>query len=125
MDRGGGPRRLAGALAGAYLLQAGGIVLPAAGGGVAAVAAAAVFGGTFVGITALTLTLAGRLAPHGSAGLIGALTAVYGLGQVIGPVLAGLIADRANGFARALVAAATVVLIGGALVTAIRPIDPR
>ncbi|CAA9563880.1 MAG: Uncharacterized MFS-type transporter [uncultured Thermomicrobiales bacterium] len=109
------------ALAGAYLLQACGIVLPAVGGGAPAFASAALFGGTFVGITTLTLTLAGQLTPHRSASLIGALTAVYGLGQVIGPVLAGLIADRAEGFGPALAAAAVIVLLGGSLAAAIRP----
>ena len=112
------------ALGAAFLLQAVGIVLPAAGGDASAVAAAALFGGTFMGITALTLTLAGRLAPHGAAGIVGALTAVFGAGQVIGPVLAGLIADRADGFTPALVAAAAVVLVGGLAVLAVRPDVP-
>ena len=77
-----------------------------------------------MGITALTLTLAGSLTPHGSAGIVGTLTAVFGVGQVVGPVLAGLIADRADGFAPALVAAATVVLVGGVSVIAVRPKAP-
>jgi MFS family permease len=99
----------------AYLLQAAGIALPLAGGAGAAFASAVLFGGTFAGITALTLTLAGQLAPDRSASLIGALTALFGLGQVIGPVLAGSLASRANSFAPALAVAATLVMMGGVL----------
>ena len=57
------------ALAGAYVLQAVGIALPIAGGAGAAFASAVLFGGTFAGIAALTLTLGGHLAPSRSARL--------------------------------------------------------
>jgi hypothetical protein len=103
------------ALAGAYGLQALGIVLPIVGGSGAAFASAALFGGTFAGITALTLTLAGSLAPGGSAIIVAMLTGAFGCGQVIGPVLGGVIADRAQGFDTALVIASALVLGGGCL----------
>ena len=106
------------ALTAAYLLQACGIALPLAGGAGAAIAAAVLFGGTFAGISALTLTLAGALAPRRSAGLIGLLTAVFGVGQMIGPVLAGVVAHRAQGFAPALLGAAALVFAGGLLMAA-------
>ena len=112
------------ALASAYLLQAVGIALPVLGGAGAAFASAVLFGGTFAGITALTLTLAGHLAPGGSARLIGMLTAVFGVGQMIGPVLAGFIASRAQNFTPALAGASTVVLAGGVLMAALQPFDP-
>ena len=112
------------ALAGAYGLQAVGIALPIAGGAGAAFASAVLFGGTFAGITALTLTLAGHLAPNRSANLIGMLTAVFGLGQMIGPVLGGVIADRAQDFTPALGAASACVLAGGALMASLQPFDP-
>ena len=112
------------ALTAAYLLQAVGIVLPVIGGTGAAVASAVLFGGTFAGITALTLTLAGRLAPHRSAGLIGMLTAVFGLGQVMGPVLAGIITVRTQSFVPALVAAAVCVFIGGVMMAGLQLLDP-
>ncbi len=114
----------ASALAAAYALQACGIILPLAGGAAAALASAILFGGTFAGISGLTVTLAGHLAPRRSAGLIGLLTAVFGVGQVIGPLLAGFVAGRARGFEPALVGASVVVLIGGALMVALRPFDP-
>jgi predicted MFS family arabinose efflux permease len=112
------------ALVGAYLLQAIGIALPIAGGAEAAFASAVLFGGTFAGITALTLTLGEHLAPSRSARLIGMLTTVFGLGQMIGPVLGGVIADRAQNFTPALVAAAVCVLAGGVLMASLQPFDP-
>ena len=112
------------ALAGAYLLQAIGIALPIAGGAEAAFASAVLFGGTFAGITALTLTLGGHLAPSRSARLIGMLTTVFGLGQMIGPVLGGVIAHRAQNFTPALAAAAVCILAGGVLMASLQPFDP-
>jgi predicted MFS family arabinose efflux permease len=106
------------ALALAYSAQACGILLPIAGGVVVDYASAMLFGGTFIGITALTLTLAGRLAPHRTAELIGLLTAAYGVGQIIGPVLAASLASSAHSFTPALIAAAAIVLIGGMLMIA-------
>jgi predicted MFS family arabinose efflux permease len=113
------------ALAGAYALQAIGIVLPIAGGAWAAFASAVLFGGTFAGITAVTLTLAGQLAPSRSALLVGMLTAVFGLGQMIGPVLGGVIASRAQSFTPALAAAAALVLAGGVLMASLQRFEPR
>jgi predicted MFS family arabinose efflux permease len=112
------------ALAGAYALQAVGIALPIAGGAWAAFASAVLFGGTFAGITAVTLTLAGQLAPSRSARLVGMLTAVFGLGQMIGPVLGGVIASRAQSFSPALGAASALVLAGGVLMVSMQPFTP-
>ena len=120
----GGRIGYARALALAYAAQACGILLPLAGGAGAAVASALIFGGTFLGISALTLALAGHLAPHTAARMIGSLTAVYGLGQVIGPVVAGIVATRAGDFGPALLAAAAIVLLGGALMALFQPFDP-
>jgi predicted MFS family arabinose efflux permease len=111
-------------LAGAYVLQAVGIALPIAGGAGAAFASAVLFGGTFAGITALTLALAGHLTPRHSARIIGMLTAVFGVGQMIGPVLAGFIVSRAQDFTPALTAASALVLTGGVLMALLQPFDP-
>ncbi len=101
-----------------------GIILPIRGGLAVALVAAALFGGTFLGITALTLTLAGRLMPHRATGIIGILTAAFGVGQVVGPVLAGLVAGRAGNFTPALAGAAALVAVGGALLLAVPCFEP-
>lgn len=112
------------AVVAAYLLQAGGIVLPLVGNSGAPIDAAVFFDGTFAGISALTLALGGHLAPRRSAPVIGLLTAVFGVGQVIGPLLAGVVADRSRGFEPAFIAASVVVLGSGALMVALHPFDP-
>lgn len=112
------------ALVAAYALQAVGVALPLVGGAGAAFASAVLFGGTFAGITALTLTLAGFLSPGRAAGLVGLLTAVFGIGQVIGPVAGGALASNGRGFGPALVAAAMVLVVAAGLAAALAPNDP-
>jgi MFS family permease len=56
-----------------------------------------------------------RLAPQRSAGVLGLLTAAYGTGQIIGPLLAGIAAEQTASFALPLMAAAGVVAAGGVL----------
>lgn len=99
----------------AYLLQACGLLLPIMGGLGANYVAAMLFGGTFIGVTALTMTLAGRLAPQRSVELIGLLTVIYGIGQIVGPLLAAELERRANSFTPALIVASGLVLLGGGL----------
>lgn len=99
----------------AHLVQAAGIVLPMTGAPVASVIAAALYGGTFIGIVTLSFTLGRQLSGGASARVIGALTAVYGLGQIIGPLPAGLVVANTGSFDSALIGAAAAVLAGAAL----------
>jgi len=112
------------ALALAYAVQACGIGLPLLGGAGAALVSAVLFGGTFIGISTLTLTLAGHIAPRRSAGIIGLLTAAFGLGQIAGPILAAVLVGHTRDFGPALAAAAVIVLVGGLLMAAVQPFDP-
>jgi MFS family permease len=82
------------ALIAAHLVQAAGIVLPVFFDSLwVALVAAVFFGGTFMGITAVILAFGGRISPR-PARMIGLLTAAFGLGQMIGPVIAGWLAER-------------------------------
>lgn len=109
----------------AYAAQACSIALPILGGGAAVVMAAAVlFGGTAMGIATLTLTFAGQVAPRGAFGSIGLLTAAFGLGQIVGPVLAGLAAEQTQSFDLALKAASAVVFLGGLLMVVLLLLRP-
>ncbi len=104
------------ALVAAYGLQALGIVWPALSPGlVAAYAGALLYGGTFLGIVALTMSLGQRLAPQQSTRVLGLLTVAYGTGQIIGPLLTGMLAEQTNSFTLPLVGAAAVVAAGGVL----------
>jgi MFS family permease len=102
------------ALVAAFLLQALGIALPALSGALPVVVLSALlYGGTFMGIVLLTMAL-GKIALPGDSGrAVGTLTAVYGIGQILGPWLAGNIAQLSGAFTLPLLGAAGVVLLGG------------
>jgi MFS family permease len=103
------------ALIAAHLVQAAGIVLPVLSGSLwVALVAAVFFGGTFMGITAIIVAFGGRVSRR-PARMIGLLTAAFGLGQMIGPVVAGWLAERQGGFNGSLLLAAGAVVLGATL----------
>jgi predicted MFS family arabinose efflux permease len=104
------------ALAAAFLLQASGIAIPAAWATIPSfVLGSLIYGGTFMGIVLLTMSL-GKLALPGDSGrAVGLLTAVYGTGQILGPWLAGIVAEAFGSFTVPLLGAAGLVLAGGLL----------
>jgi predicted MFS family arabinose efflux permease len=105
----------------AYPAQAAGIALPVVSAAWwAATGSAVLFGGTVMGIVALTLTYAREQVGPRKAGLaIGSLTAVYGIGQALGPLVAAALAAGPKGFTPALVAASSAVALGGLLMTVV------
>ena len=81
----------------AFGLQALGIVLPIlCPTQVSTLLGGALFGGTFMGITSLTITLANRIRPEAQMQAIGELTTVYALGQIIGPIVAAYLQKNFN-----------------------------
>ncbi len=67
-----------------------------------------------MGITTVCTTLAREIAPVNSHQMIGYLTAGYALGQMIGPSIAGTLANYTNSYQYALVGGASfVVMLGG------------
>lgn len=56
----------------------------------------ALFGGTFMGITSLTVTLGNEMRPEAPMQAIGELTTVYAFGQIIGPVVAAYLQKSFN-----------------------------
>ncbi len=113
-----------GSLTLAYVVQAVGIVLPLSGSPVAALVSAVCYGFTFIGITGVSIGLAARLQPGATARATALITIGYGIGQVIGPWAAGLVATGASGFALPLIGAGTVVA-GSALISAIGHVVAR
>lgn len=111
-------------LAGCYLLQAAGIALgiiwPTAGG--------FSFGSILIGLPFTAITLfamreARRLRGDEAAGLMGYATAAYGVGQIVGPLVAAPIAEHTGSFSPALWLAAGALLLGavGLIVVACMP----
>lgn len=116
------------ALLRAHLLQSVGIVLPVLlPGALGAYCGALLFGGTFMGIVGMSLMYARSIAPQSAGRSVGVLTALFGLGQIIAPVLAGVAAERSGSFALPLWCAAGLVFAGALLlwVDARRPVSRR
>ncbi|MET0474722.1 MAG: YbfB/YjiJ family MFS transporter [Mycobacterium sp.] len=93
-------------LAGALLLQAVGIVLPAVAGGItSALLGAILFGVTFVGVSTIALAAGAHLDVPRAVAL---LTAGYSAGQIMGPLLAAPLIH--HGFETVLIVGAGVVV---------------
>jgi MFS family permease len=60
--------------------------------------ATALLGGTFMELTALGLARARQLAPANPRSVLAKMTAAFGLGQIIGPSLAGYLFGVTGGF---------------------------
>ncbi|MCB1462034.1 MAG: YbfB/YjiJ family MFS transporter [Nitratireductor sp.] len=80
---------------------------------------AALLGGTFIAATSLGLARARLMTPENPAGTIALMTASFGLGQMIGPVVAGILFERMGDLALAswIAVAALVASAGLALLT--------
>jgi predicted MFS family arabinose efflux permease len=108
------------ALIAAYLVEALGVTLAALGSGVVAIViGGALLGGTFVSITALGLPAARALDPHHASRAIASMSAAFALGQMVGPAVAGWIADRAGGLLLPSLAAALALVLGAVIIAAI------
>jgi len=74
----------------AFILQALGMLLPILSGSViAALSGGLLLGGTFMGITTLSLQYGVLLSNKPSANTVAVMTALYGIGLTIGPIVAG------------------------------------
>ncbi|SOE57554.1 Uncharacterised MFS-type transporter YbfB [Burkholderia sp. OK233] len=102
-------------LAGCYMLQAAGIALgivwPTAGG---FSLGSILIGLPFTAITLFAMREARRLLGDEAAGLMGYATAAYGVGQIVGPLVAAPIAEHTGSFSPALWLAAGTLLLGAA-----------
>jgi len=100
----------------AFVVQIAGVLLPAVSdAAVPALVAAILFGGTFMAITFLTLPL-GRHALNGRGFAV--LTAGFGLGQMLGPLIAGYFVADAGDYDAALIGSAAVLALGAAALAA-------
>jgi MFS family permease len=81
----------------------------------AALLAAILLGGTFMGITALGFAAARDLGPQHQRRSFALITAGFGLGQIAGPIVAGVLLDRTHSFAAPSLLAAGAVAIAAAV----------
>jgi predicted MFS family arabinose efflux permease len=72
-------------------------------------------GGTFIAATALGLAAGRRLASAAPRRMLALMTAAFGIGQIIGPIVAGYLADWTGDFLAASVVAAAMLLVAAAV----------
>jgi predicted MFS family arabinose efflux permease len=95
------------------LVMAAGVLLPAVRHDMAAIIAAGILvGGTFMVITMTALQEAKTLAGEHAIGLLGAMTAAFAIGQILGPLSVNLLILLGGGLASALVLASAVLAAG-------------
>ena len=103
----------------ACLVEAGAVALSVMSLSPAAVALSALLlGGTFVGITATGLIDVRELSPGDPRRNLALMTAVFGIGQMIGPSFGGFLHDLSGSFLLPSLAAAAFLLAAAALVGA-------
>ena len=103
-----------------YLLMAAAILLVPLGAEPAASASAVAFGLTMSGLpTVIAAHLADVLTPREFAGAFGRCTLAFGVAQLCGPPLGGVLAERTGAFSVSFVLAACVALLGAAASVAV------
>ncbi len=114
------------ALALAFMIHTIGIVLPVFNSGsTAAYLSAILFGGTFIGIVSLVLTMAGRLYPSAPSKMMGKMTISYGVAQIVAPAITGQIAELGGSYSDGLIMAGIFMVIGTFLVLSLRVVERR
>ncbi len=110
----------------AAVLQIAGILLPVLDGGLfGALAGALLFGGTFIGMVSLVLTMAGRYYPTRPAKMMGKMTLSYGAAQIIGPAVTGWLARSLGSYDAGLYLAAAMMVIGSLLLLVLKGVERR
>ncbi|MDP2443231.1 YbfB/YjiJ family MFS transporter [Rhodoferax sp.] len=110
----------------AALLQIVGILLPVMVPGLwAAMLGALLFGGTFIGMVSLVLSMAGRYYPGMPAKMMGKMTLSYGVAQIIGPAVTGQIGARLGSYNAGLYVAATIMALGAGLLMLLKLVEKR
>lgn len=110
----------------AALLQIVGILLPVMVPGLwAAMLGALLFGGTFIGMVSLVLSMAGRYYPGMPAKMMGKMTLSYGVAQIIGPAVTGQIGAQLGSYNAGLYVAAAIMALGAGLLMVLKLVEKR
>ena len=97
----------------AFAVEACGVLLAGYGeGAFALLVGGGLLGGTFMGITALGLSAARGIAGRHPGRVLGWMTAAFGFGQLLGPAVAGRLAEATGGFGAPSLLAAALLVVG-------------
>lgn len=97
----------------AFAVEAVGVLLAGYGKGIVTLMlGGGLLGATFVGMTALGLAAGRRIDPQRADRVMGWMTAAFGVGQWIGPIVAGRLAQATGGFGLPSLAAAGMLALG-------------
>jgi len=109
------------ALALAFVLQIGSVVLPARSHDLmGALGGALLYGLSFTGLVSLTLALVGRHSPGNPGKAMARLTLSYGVAQVVAPALTGRLAQVSDSFDSSLWLTAGVLALGLLMLALVR-----
>lgn len=100
----------------ALVVQAIGVATPALLPGLTGlVISGLLVGSTFTAVVALSMYCGRQLAPHAASMALGALTACYGVGQILGPVVTARLLESSGSFSPGLLGAATALILSAVL----------
>ena len=85
--------------------------------------AGALYGGTFVGLVALFMNLGGQISKKNPVVLMGAFTALYGLGQVVAPLYSVKLIDMFGNYDTTMYLTAFIVIVGVGLLLVAKKIE--
>jgi predicted MFS family arabinose efflux permease len=95
-----------------HVVMAVGVAMPVLLPGMTGIVISALcVGGTFLVATMTGMQEARTLAPDNAPRLMAAMTAAFGLGQIVGPLLVSLVADIHNGMNTLLLGVASLLLV--------------
>ncbi|WP_245431414.1 YbfB/YjiJ family MFS transporter [Mesorhizobium atlanticum] len=86
--------------------------------------AGVLLGGTFIAITALGIQIGRQLALQSPRRIFAVMTAAFGLGQIVGPIAAGLLAQASGNYVLASIMAAVALLLSGVIAWSAAPKSP-
>jgi predicted MFS family arabinose efflux permease len=105
----------------AFILQFFGMLIPILSPGLIwTFVGAGLFGGTFIGIVSLVLTMAGRYFPTRPAKMMGKMTLSYGVAQMAAPAAAGMLAQWSGSYHLSIIIACGIMFVGCWLIYGLR-----